>query len=79
VRAPRHGETVRDGAVYLELVVARTEIGSHEGWYTIHGGVRHEECHGSPWHEPRAVYAELQDDGVVRMLSKDERINSDRG
>ncbi|MEU7904787.1 hypothetical protein [Actinoplanes sp. NPDC049118] len=78
MRVPRRSETVRvirDGALYLELVVDRTEPGMHEGWHTIHGGVWRQGQAG-PWWEPRSVYAELQEDGSVWMLSDGERIGS---
>lgn len=75
---PQRGDTVRvmrDGVLYLELVVARTEPGTHEGWHTIRGGVKREDSRG-PYFESRSVYAELQHDGSVRMLSTDERIGT---
>ncbi|MEU7904087.1 hypothetical protein [Actinoplanes sp. NPDC049118] len=74
MKPPERGATVtvmRNDAPYLELRVTSTEPGSHEGWHTIRGSVRR----GSYW-EPRAVYAELQDDGSVRMLSTGERLGS---
>lgn len=81
---PRRGETVqvmRDGRLHWELFVHRTEPGDHKGWYTIHGAVPRE---GGPfgsgsYFEQRSVYAELQEDGTVRMLSNGERISPASG
>lgn len=76
MRPPEHGDRVkvmRNGAVYLELVVDHTEPGSHEGWHTIYGSVRQ----GSHW-ERRSVYAELLEDGSVRMLSTGELLRPRR-
>jgi hypothetical protein len=78
MRVPKRGDTVRvmrNGVLYLQLVVAETEPGSHAGWHTIHGGVRHDDAWGG-WYEPRSVYAELQEDGSVRMLSTGERLGA---
>jgi hypothetical protein len=80
VTPPKAGETVqvmRDGAVFLELVVASSEPGSHAGWFTIYGGVKRESRWGE-YFEARAVYAELMEDGTVRMLSTGERLRSKR-
>jgi hypothetical protein len=74
---PVEGDTVRvmrNGKLYLELLVARTESGMHPGWYAIYGGVKREGgLWGSYW-ESRAVYGKLTATGSVRMLSDGERI-----
>lgn len=74
MRPPERGETVRvmrDGALYLELVVRWSEPGMHAGWHTIHGGVRRDGPDGE-YGEARRVYAELVEPGAVRMLSTGE-------
>lgn len=76
--APKEGGTVRvmrDGALYLNLVVSYAEPGMHEGWHTIHGNVKRDGPYGL-YGERRSVYAELMKDGSVRMLSAGELLSS---
>lgn len=80
MKPPERGDTVkvmRDGALYIELVVQVVEPDrNYEGWHMIHGYVRHETGPLGPWSERRAVFA-TPVEGGVRMLSTGERLTSD--